>query len=110
MTTGEGIAPYSQSADAFWPGIELSLFVLFDEEASDITRISEGLRMVGRFGFGKDASRDGVGLILPGWKKNLGAANFGQMPATPWGRRYPNGDFSARVFSRLLPATADMEI
>ncbi len=57
MTTGEGMfAPYVQSADVYWPDIQLAVFVLTDEKATDIARISEAFKRVGQFGFGKDAS------------------------------------------------------
>lgn len=57
MTTGEGIfAPYTQTADFYYPEMELALFVLLDEEATDIERVRVGLERIGQFGFGKDAS------------------------------------------------------
>lgn len=57
LTTGEGMfAPYTQSAAYFYPETELAIFVLVDEEATDINRIRTGLERIGRFGFGKDAT------------------------------------------------------
>jgi len=57
MTTGEGMfAPYVQSADVYYPGVHLVLFILIDETATDITRVSEGIKRIGKLGFGKDAS------------------------------------------------------
>ena len=57
MTTGEGMfAPYTQPADVFRPGMELAIFAVIDEKATDITRLRDGLKRMGDFGFGKDAS------------------------------------------------------
>jgi len=57
MTTGEGMfAPYTQPAEVFRPGMELTIFAVIDEEATDVTRLRDGLKRIGDFGFGKDAS------------------------------------------------------
>ena len=57
LTTGEGMfAPYTQTASFYYPETELAVFVLIDEEATDIERIRTGLERIGQFGFGKDAS------------------------------------------------------
>jgi CRISPR-associated protein Csm4 len=56
-TTGTGIfAPYSMENTYFCPETEMSLFVLIDEDLTDIEKIVEGLKNIGRFGFGRDAS------------------------------------------------------
>ena len=56
-TTGSGeFAPYSIEGDYYLPETELALFVLIDEEVTGIECIVTGLKNIGRFGFGKDAS------------------------------------------------------
>jgi CRISPR-associated protein Csm4 len=57
MTTGEGIfAPYTKSAVFYYPEMELALFVLINEEATDIERVCTALERIGQQGFGRDAS------------------------------------------------------
>jgi CRISPR-associated protein Csm4 len=57
QTTGEGMfAPYDMSAMYFYPELELAVFVLIDEEATDIARIGAALEAIGARGFGRDAS------------------------------------------------------
>lgn len=57
LTTGEApFAPYTQEAHFYSPAAELALFVLLDEAATDIARLSLGLARIGKTGFGKDAS------------------------------------------------------
>jgi CRISPR-associated protein Csm4 len=68
MTTGKGMfAPYRQSAFSYYPGTELALFVILDEEATDIDRVQTGLERIGQFGYGRDATtgqgRFGLGEI-----------------------------------------------
>lgn len=56
-TTGKGMfAPYSTQTAWFFPDTILSVFVLIRETVTDIDRIVSGLRNIGRWGFGKDAS------------------------------------------------------
>ena len=56
-TTGEGMfAPYSENVGYFYPDSEMAVFILFDEKATDLDRISRGMEMIGRWGYGKDAS------------------------------------------------------
>lgn len=56
-TTGEGMfAPYIQRADFYYPETALAIFILIDEDATDIDRVKVALERIGRFGFGKDAS------------------------------------------------------
>lgn len=54
--TGEGLIFSAESASYYYPGTELSIFVLFEEEATDIDRIAEGLKRIGKWGYGKNAS------------------------------------------------------
>ncbi|MEJ5299605.1 MAG: hypothetical protein WHS38_01300 [Thermodesulforhabdaceae bacterium] len=57
LTTGEGeFAPYVMENIWFAPKLELVVFVLFDEEATDVDRIAKGLSCIGSYGFGRDAS------------------------------------------------------
>lgn len=57
MTTGEGMfAPFTEMASYYYPETELAIFVLIDEEATDIERVYKAFGRIGQFGFGKDAS------------------------------------------------------
>jgi CRISPR-associated protein Csm4 len=57
LTTGEGMfAPYAMPSFFFYPEIELSIFILINEEATDIARVRVALERIGSSGFGRDAS------------------------------------------------------
>lgn len=57
MTTGGGeFAPFVETAANYYPGTELAIFVLVDEEATDISRVAAGLEKIGKLGYGKNAS------------------------------------------------------
>lgn len=57
MTTGGGMfAPFSETADFYYPETELAVFVLIDEEATDIDRMTAALEIIGMVGFGRNAS------------------------------------------------------
>ncbi|MGA2224291.1 MAG: hypothetical protein ABSH41_07615 [Syntrophobacteraceae bacterium] len=57
MTTGEGgFAPFAESASYYYQGTELAIFILVDEEATDINRVVAGLERIGKWGYGKNAS------------------------------------------------------
>ena len=57
QTTGEGMfAPYTMSSLYYYPEMELAVFVLIDEEATDIARVRTTLERIGARGFGRDAS------------------------------------------------------
>lgn len=57
MTTGEGIfAPFTGTALFYYPETELVVFVLLDEQATDIERVCAAIENIGKFGFGRDAS------------------------------------------------------
>jgi len=57
MTTGSGMfAPYSEAADFYYPETELAVFVLIDEEVTDIVRMTAALERIGMVGFGRNAS------------------------------------------------------
>jgi CRISPR-associated protein Csm4 len=55
-TTGEGFAPFSINAFGYYPFTELAVFILIDDEATDIERIETAFKRIGLSGFGKDAS------------------------------------------------------
>ncbi|HOU51745.1 MAG: hypothetical protein KBG22_11965 [Smithella sp.] len=57
MTTGSGMfAPYSEAADFYYPETELAVFILVNEEATDIARLQAALERIGRVGYGRNAS------------------------------------------------------
>lgn len=57
MTTSEGMfAPYTMSSVFFYPEMELVIFILIDEEATDIERVRLALERIGSRGFGRDSS------------------------------------------------------
>ncbi len=57
MTTGEGMfAPYEGNLLHYFPGTELAIFILYDEDALDAEKIKRGMERIGRFGYGRDAS------------------------------------------------------
>ena len=57
MRTGAGeFAPFTETAAYYYPGTELAIFVLFDEEATDINRVAAGLERIGKWGYGRNAS------------------------------------------------------
>lgn len=56
-TTGEGrFAPFAAEQRVFYPETELAVFVGIDEAILSIEQIIAGLKQIGDFGFGKDAS------------------------------------------------------
>ena len=63
MTTGNGFDPYISDNIYFLPGLELTIFVAIDGEATDIERVKSGLARVGKTGYGRDAS-SGLGRFL----------------------------------------------
>jgi CRISPR-associated protein Csm4 len=57
QTTGEGMfSPYSMPSAYFYPEMELAVFALIDEEATDVARLCDALARIGSRGFGRDAS------------------------------------------------------
>jgi CRISPR-associated protein Csm4 len=56
--TGEGsmFAPYEKENIYYPPGCELSVFVLVDENATDIEKVTSAVENIGKWGFGRDAS------------------------------------------------------
>ena len=57
MTTGEGMfAPFTETNFFYYPETELSVFILVDEDATDIEKVRTALENIGKFGFGRDAS------------------------------------------------------
>jgi CRISPR-associated protein Csm4 len=56
-TTGTGaFAPFATEVDFYYPGMELAVFVCFDDSVTDIDKIVTGMKNIGSFGFGRDAS------------------------------------------------------
>lgn len=57
MTTGEGaFAPYFMENTWYAPDIHLAVFILFNEEATDLDSIKRGFSAMGISGFGRDSS------------------------------------------------------
>jgi len=57
MTTGEEMfAPFTETSFFYYPEMELAVFILIDEDATDIEKVRTALENIGKFGFGKDAS------------------------------------------------------
>lgn len=57
QTTGGGdFAPFLTLTSFYYLEAELAIFVLIDEQMTDIERVVSGLKSIGRFGFGRDAS------------------------------------------------------
>ena len=57
MTTGEGMfAPFTETNFFYYPEMELAVFILIDEDATDIEKVCTAMENIGKFGFGRDAS------------------------------------------------------
>ena len=57
MTTGKGaFAPYAMENIQLLPGLELTIFLFIDDEATDIERVRLAFERIGQWGFGRDAS------------------------------------------------------
>jgi CRISPR-associated protein Csm4 len=80
LSTGEGFAPYNQIDSFYLPGMELSLFVLFDEAVLDIEMILAALEKIGLMGFGRDAS-SGLGRFSLGEEQELALPDFSDCQA-----------------------------
>lgn len=77
MTTGDSpFAPFSTSAFSYYPETKLGVFVLIEEEATDIDQVYAALERIGKFGFGRDASA-GMGRFT------LGGYNLKEASAEP---------------------------
>lgn len=56
-TTGSGqFAPFTETVTFYAPGAELAIFVLVDEDATSIDRVVEAMSLIGKTGFGREAS------------------------------------------------------
>lgn len=65
MTTGGGMfAPFSESAEFYYPETELAVLILLDEEATDIGRVTAAMERIGQVGFGRNASTGGGKFTL----------------------------------------------
>jgi CRISPR-associated protein Csm4 len=70
-STGRGpFAPYTVDCFHYMPGTRLAVFVVIDEDFTDIERIIEGLRGIGRFGFGRDASTGKGRFAVLEWRQS----------------------------------------
>lgn len=57
LSTGGGaFAPYEMETLSYVPGSTLTLVVLIDEDLTSAEQIEKGLKRIGKFGFGRDAS------------------------------------------------------
>ncbi|HBD08002.1 MAG TPA: hypothetical protein DCZ69_07040 [Syntrophobacteraceae bacterium] len=57
FSTGESwFAPFSETASFYYPETELAVFVLLDEDATDVERVCTAMERIGQWGFGKNAS------------------------------------------------------
>lgn len=55
-TTGTGeFAPYVKHSTYFLPIATLAIFVVLDQQVTDIDRITKGMERIGKFGYGSDA-------------------------------------------------------
>lgn len=69
-TTGAGqFAPYTQKMLHYVPGLKLAIFVLLEEDLTDIGRVYRALAAMGAWGFGKDASIGQGRFALHGWRE-----------------------------------------
>ncbi len=100
-TTGEGaFAPYAKENLFYFPGMELALFVLIDDEVTDIDRVKKGIKQIGQTGFGRDASTglgrfDVVGVDeWPSPEVQPGAAMFTLGPVVPQKQAFKDAFFT----------------
>ena len=106
MTTGEGrFAPFTETAVFYYPETELAVFVLIDEEATDIERVCAAMENIGNFGFGRDAST-GCGRFclaesteLPLPSAGFCNACYALSPTVP---DLEKGDFSDQYFTPFV--------
>lgn len=103
-STGQGtFAPFSKENLFYIPGTELALFVLVDDDMTDIDRVVKGMERIGSAGFGRDAST-GLGRFdilgfedweLPAVKDSDGMFTLG--PVVPPKQEFQNVFFSPFV-------------
>ena len=75
-TGSEPFRPYTLDVWFYCPGLTLALFVLVDQQITEIERVCQGLRCIGQTGFGRDAST-GLGRF------QVLEAREMQLPQTP---------------------------
>lgn len=81
-TTGTGeFAPFSAENIHYLPNARLAIFVLFDEQATDIDRVKNAFINIGSWGFGRDASA-GLGRF------SVADIQVMQVPESPGRARY----------------------
>jgi len=103
-TTGDGMfAPYSEESFLYYPGTELVIFVLFDEEATDIDRVLTGIDRIGKTGFGRDASTGCGQFGIGEWEEkplpSCGSANacYSLAPVVPEKNKFKDMYFTPFV-------------
>ena len=70
-STGKGFfAPFTHENTFYHPSVRLALFVLFDKALTGIEQIKKGLKEIGRWGYGRDASA-GMGRFIVEAAKEL---------------------------------------
>lgn len=75
-TTGEGFAPFSQSASFYLPGVQLTFFVGIDEAVLSVKCLAQGVERIGCSGFGRDAST-GMGKFRLSHCEPVDLASYG---------------------------------
>ena len=103
-TTGEPpFAPFNLPVTYYKPGLELVIFVLLNESATNIERVTEGVQRIGEFGFGRDAST-GLGrfklkevIEIPTPKVAKANAFYTLAPCVPEENRFFNWFFEPFV-------------
>lgn len=81
QSTGTGqFAPHAKENFFYHPHSELAVLVLLDENATDIDCIVTGLKRIGRWGYGRDASI-GMGRFEVACYENIPLPNYAQADA-----------------------------
>lgn len=71
QTTGTApFTPYTQKITYYYPQTELVVFVLVEEDVTDIDRVCKAMERIGIYGYGKDASI-GIGRFSLGEKEEI---------------------------------------
>jgi len=104
MTTGERMfAPFIETNLFYYPETGLAVFVLIDEEATDIERLCAALENIGKFGFGRDASTGMGRFDLQDHKElpvpHIAGANacYALAPSVPDSHSFKTGYFTPFV-------------
>jgi CRISPR-associated protein Csm4 len=68
-TGSEPFAPYSHQVIYYFPEMELAVFVLLEEQATNVEKVCGALERIGRWGYGKDASIGQGRFKLTGYRE-----------------------------------------